>query len=210
MMRRLSSLALATAFIVSAGPAAAATWVLDTEHSTVGFAVKHMMVTDQKGGFDTFTGTIELDDKDITKSSVKVEIDTASVSTRNKKRDDHLRSPEFFDAAKFPKMTFESTKIEKSKDGGLTVTGNLKIRDISKPVTLTVAPLSAEFKDPWGGTHRGTTATATINREDFGLTWNKALEKGGVVVGKDVKIELQIELLPKPAPAPAAAAAPKK
>ena len=83
-------------------------------------------------------------------------------------------------------------------DGSFLVTGNLTIRDVAKPVTLTVAPLSDEFKDPWGGSHRGTTATATINREDFGLTWNKTLEKGGIVVGKDVKIELQVELLPKP------------
>jgi polyisoprenoid-binding protein YceI len=198
MLRRLSSLALVAAF-AAAGPASAATWVLDTEHSTVGFAVKHMMVTDQKGAFDTFSGTIELDDKDITKSTVNVTIDPASVNTKNKKRDDHLRSPDFFDAAKFPKVTFVSTKVEKAKDGGLLVTGNLTIRDVTKPVTLTVAPLSDEFKDPWGGSHRGTTATATINREEFGLTWNKALEKGGFVVGKDVKIELQIELLPKKA-----------
>lgn len=197
MLRRLSSLALVAAFAV-AGPAAASTWVLDAEHSTVGFAVKHMMVTDQKGAFDTFSGTIELDDKDITKSTVNVTIEPASVNTKNKKRDDHLRSPDFFDATKFPKMTFVSTKVEKAKDGGLLVTGNLTIRDITKPVTLTVAPLSDEFKDPWGGSHRGTTATATINREEFGLTWNKALEKGGFVVGKDVKIELQVELLPKP------------
>ncbi len=197
MLRRLSSLALAAAFAV-AGPAAASTWVLDAEHSTVGFAVKHMMVTDQKGAFDTFSGTIELDDKDITKSTVNVTIDPASVNTKNKKRDDHLRSPDFFDATKFPKMTFVSTKVEKAKDGGLLVTGNLTIRDVTKPVTLTVAPLSDEFKDPWGGSHRGTTATATVNREEFGLTWNKALEKGGFVVGKDVKIELQVELLPKP------------
>ncbi len=197
MLRRLSSLAVVAAFAV-AGPAAASTWVLDTEHSTVGFAVKHMMVTDQKGAFDAFSGTIELDDKDITKSTVNVTIEPASVNTKNKKRDDHLRSPDFFDATKFPKMTFVSTKVEKAKDGGLLVTGNLTIRNVTKPVTLTVAPLSDEFKDPWGGSHRGTTATATINREEFGLTWNKTLEKGGFVVGKDVKVELQIELLPKP------------
>ena len=198
MLRRLSSLAVVAAFAV-AGPAVASSWVLDTEHSTVGFAVKHMMVTDQKGAFDTFSGTIELDDKDVTKSTVNVTIEPASVNTKNKKRDDHLRSPDFFDAAKFPKMTFVSTKVEKAKDGGLLVTGNLTIKGVTKPVTLTVAPLSDEFKDPWGGSHRGTTATATINREEFGLTWNKAIEKGGFVVGKDVKIELQIELLPKKA-----------
>ena len=191
------SLVLATAFALS-GSAHASTWVLDADHTTVGFAVKHMMVTEQKGAFDTFTGTIELDDKDLTKSTVNVTIEPASINTKNKKRDDHLRSPEFFDAAKFPKMTFASTKVEKAKDGSFLVTGNLTIRDVTKPVTLTVAPLSDEFKDPWGGSHRGTTATATINREDFGLTWNKTLEKGGIVVGKDVKIELQVELFPKP------------
>jgi polyisoprenoid-binding protein YceI len=191
------SFALAAALALS-GSAQASTWVLDTEHTTVGFSVKHMMVTEQKGAFDTFSGTIELDDKDLTKSTVNVTIEPASVNTKNKKRDDHLRSPDFFDTAKFPKMTFTSTKVEKAKDGSFLVTGNLTIRDVTKPVTLTVAPLSDEFKDPWGGTHRGTTATATINREEFGLVWNKALEKGGFVVGKDVKIELQVELLPKP------------
>jgi polyisoprenoid-binding protein YceI len=194
---QIRSLSLAAALALS-GSAQASTWVLDADHTTVGFAVKHMMVTEQKGAFDTFTGTIELDDKDLTKSTVNVTIEPASINTKNKKRDDHLRSPEFFDAAKFPKMTFASTKVEKAKDGSFLVTGNLTIRDVTKPVTLTVAPLSDEFKDPWGGSHRGTTATATINREDFGLTWNKTLEKGGIVVGKDVKIELQVELLPKP------------
>ena len=167
-----------------------------------------MMVTEQKGAFDTFTGTIELDDKDLTKSTVNVTIDAASINTKSKKRDDHLRSPDFFDVAQFPKLTFTSTKVEKAKDGGYTVTGNLALHGVTKPVTLTVAPLSDGLKDPWGNIHRGTTAVAKINREDFGLKWNAAIEKGGVVVGKDVTIELQIELLPAPAAAPAAPAAP--
>ncbi len=194
----LSGLGLAVAAAL-ATPAAASSWTLDSEHSTVGFAVRHMMVTDQKGAFDTFKGEIEIDDKDITKSKVKVEIDASSINTKSKKRDDHLKSPDFFDTAKFPTITFTSTKVEAVKGGGLKVTGDLSMHGVTKSVTLDVAPLSAELKDPWGGLHRGTTATATLNREDFGLAWNKAIESGGVVVGKDVKIELQLELTPKKA-----------
>jgi polyisoprenoid-binding protein YceI len=208
MLKRLSSLALPLALALAAGPAAASSWVLDADHTTVGFSVRHMMVTEQKGAFDTFTGAIELDDKDLTKSTVNVTIDAASINTKSKKRDDHLRSPDFFDVAQFPKLTFTSTKVEKAKDGGYTVTGNLSLHGVTKPVTLTMAPLSDGLKDPWGNIHRGTTAVAKINREDFGLKWNAAIEKGGVVVGKDVTIELQIELLPAPAAAPAAPAAP--
>ena len=209
MLKRLAVLALPAA-IALAVPAKASTWTVDPDHTTVGFSVRHMMVTDQKGAFDTFTGTINLDDKDITKSTVTVDIDAASINTKSKKRDDHLRSPEFFDVAKFPKVTFASTKVEKAKDGGLLVSGNLTIHGVTKPVTLTVAPLGAELKDPWGNIHSGTTATAKINREDFGLAWNAAIEKGGVVVGKEVTIELQIELIKKvDAPAAAAPAAKK-
>jgi len=209
MMKRIALFALPLAIALSAAPAQATTWTLDADHSTVGFSVKHMMVSDTKGAFDTYTGTIEVDDKDVTKSTVNVEIDAASINTKNKKRDDHLRSPEFFDTAKFPKVTFKSTKVEKAKDGGLTVTGNLTMHGVTKPVTLAVAPISAELKDPWGNIHAGTTATAKINREDFGLKWNAAIENGGVVVGKEVTIELQVELLKKvPAAAAPAAAAP--
>ncbi len=195
-MIRSSALALALSTFVG-GAAHAAPWVLDGDHTTVGFAVKHMMVTDVKGTFDKVTGTVEIDDKDPSKSRVDVEIDVASVNTRNAKRDEHLRSADFFDTAKFAKMTFKSTKVEVAKDGSLKITGDLSLHGVTKPVTLSASPLSAEFKDPWGGTHRGTTATAKINRKDFGLTWNAALEKGGVVVGEDVLIELQVELLPK-------------
>ncbi len=193
MLARSSALALA----LLAGGAHASSWSLDADHTTIGFSVKHMMVTDVKGAFDKFTGTVELDDKDPTKSKVDVEIELASVNTRNAKRDEHLRSPDFFDVAKTPKMTFKSTKVEVAKDGALTITGDLSLHGVTKPVTLKAAPLSAELKDPWGGTHRGTTATGKINRKDFKLEWNKTLEKGGVLVGEDVLIELQIELLPK-------------
>ena len=205
MLKSLVRFALPAAIAFAALPAQATTWTLDPDHSTVGFSVSHMTVTNQKGAFDTFSGTVEVDDKDVTKSKVNVDIDAASINTKNKKRDDHLRSPEFFDTAKFPKLTFKSTKVEKAKDGGLLVTGDLTIHGVTKPTVLTVAPISAELKDPWGNIHAGTTATAKINREDFGLKWNAALESGGVVVGKEVTIELQVELLKK-VDAPAAPA----
>ena len=197
MLKSLVRAALPAAIVFAALPAQASSWTLDADHTTVGFSVKHMMVSNQKGAFDSFTGTVEVDDKDVTKSTVNVEIDAASINTKSKKRDDHLRSPEFFDVATFPKLTFKSTKVEKAKDGGLRVTGNLTIHGVTKSTVLTVAPISAELKDPWGNIHAGTTATAVINREEFGLKWNAALESGGVVVGKDVTIELQIELIKK-------------
>ncbi len=208
MMKRIATFALPLALALGALPATATSWTLDADHSTVGFGVEHMMVSTTKGWFDTYTGAIEVDDKDVTKSTVNVEIDTASINTKSKKRDEHLRSPDFFDAAKFPKITFKSTKVEKAKDGGLNVTGNLTMHGVTKAVTLAVAPISAELKDPWGNIHAGTTATAKINREDFGLKWNAALESGGVIVGKEVTIELQIELLKKVPAAPTAV--PKK
>ncbi len=201
MLTRLVPLAFA--FSLALPAAAHTSWTLDEGHSTIGFSVKHMMVTEQKGAFDKFTGTIELDEKDVTKSKVNVEIDVASINTKNLKRDEHLRSPEFFDAAKFPKITFTSTSIKKAGKA-YKVTGDLTMHGVTKSVVLDVAPLSDEFKDPWGGMHRGTTATTTVPRKDFGLSWNKVLEKGGVVVGEDVKIELNVELVP----AAAAAAAP--
>jgi polyisoprenoid-binding protein YceI len=195
-MFRSSALVFALSSLVS-GAAHASAWVLDGDHTTVGFAVKHMMVTDVKGTFDKVSGTVEIDEKDPSKSKVEVEIDAASVNTRNAKRDEHLRSPDFFDTAKHAKLTFKSTKVEIAKDGSMKITGDLTLHGVTKSVTLAAAPLSAEVKDPWGGTHRGTTATTKINRKDFGLAWNKALETGGVVVGEDVLIELQVELLPK-------------
>jgi polyisoprenoid-binding protein YceI len=196
-MFRSSALALALSMFTG-GIAHASTWALDPDHTTIGFAVKHMMVTDVKGTFDKFTGTVEIDEKDPTKSKVDVEIEISSVNTRNAKRDEHLRAGDFFEAAKHPKMTFKSTKVELAKDGSMKITGDLTLRGVTKPVTLAAAALSPEIKDPWGGMHRGTTATAKINRNDFGVTWQKPLEKGvGVVVGDEVTIELQVELAPK-------------
>lgn len=170
---------------------------LDTAHTRVGFSVRHMMVSNTRGDFKKLAGTVFIDEKDLSKSVLDVAIDTESLDTGDKKRDDHLRSADFFDAKKFPKMTFKSTKIERKPTGGYAATGDLTIRDKTKAVVLDVEPLSPETKDPWGSTRRGTRATAKINRTDFDLKWNKALESGGVVVGEEVTIELEVELVKK-------------
>jgi polyisoprenoid-binding protein YceI len=179
------------------GAALAATWTIDPEHSSFGFKVRHLMVSNVRGNFDKFTGTIEADDKDITKSRVQVSIDTASINTNVKKRDDHLRSADFFDVAKYPVMTFVSRKVAKAGDDRLKVTGDLTLHGVTKEVVLDVDGPSMETRDPWGNIRRGATATATINRKDFGLVWNKALETGGVVVGEEVTITLEVELIRK-------------
>jgi polyisoprenoid-binding protein YceI len=198
MMRRsFLATTFAAALALGATTALASDWDVDASHSRVGFGVRHMMVSTVHGAFKTFTGAVAFDDKDVTKSKVHIEIDAASVDTGNGKRDEHLKSPDFFDTAKFPKITFDSTKVEKKSADALDVTGNLTIKNVTKPVVLSVTGLTGEVNDPWGGTRRGATATTKINRKDFGLGWNKALETGGVVVGDDVTIELEVELAKK-------------
>lgn len=186
---------------LSLAPAARATeWALDAEHTEIGFSVRHMMVSDVRGAFDKFTGQINLDDKDLTKSTVNVEIETASINTKVAKRDGHLKSPDFFDAAKFPKVTFKSTKIEKgAKANTFKVTGDLTMRGVTKPVVLDVE-LSDEWQDPkeWGGrTHRGIKASGKLVRQDFGLAWQTKLDKGGVVLGDEVNLLISAEVIKK-------------
>jgi polyisoprenoid-binding protein YceI len=175
--------------------AAAATWTIDPEHSSVGFKIRHLMVSNVKGSFDKYVGTVDLDEKDITKSKVAVSIETASINTNVQKRDEHLRSADFFDVAKYPAMTFTSKKVVKAGEDKLRLTGDLTLHGITREVVLNVQELSLESKDPWGNLRRGASATATINRKDFGLTWNKALETGGVVVGDEVTILIEIEMI---------------
>ena len=177
--------------------ASASTWTIDPDHSNVGFKVKHLMVSNVKGNFDKHSGTVDLNDKDITRSKVEVSIDTASINTNAAKRDEHLRSADFFDVAKYPTMTFVSKKVAKAGKGKLKVTGDLTLHGVTRQVVLDVEPLSKESKDPWGNIRRGTTATTKIDRKDFGLTWNKGLETGGVLVGEEVLITLEIEMIRK-------------
>jgi polyisoprenoid-binding protein YceI len=187
----VSALVVATMALLS--PAAtAASWDIDSAHSTVGFVVKHLVIAKVRGQFKAFSGTLVLDDKDITKSTVTVSIDPASIDTDNETRDNHLKSADFFDVATFKDMKFVSTKVEKA-DGGLKVSGTLTLHGVTRPVVLMVEGPSAEVKDPGGNPHVAFSASTTIKRADFGLTWNKAIE-GGSVVGDDVKIELELEL----------------
>ncbi len=181
---------------VAAAPAAstAATWDLDTTHAELGFKVRHMMVSWTRGKFDRFEGALQLDEEEVSKSKLTVSIDVASVNTNVKDRDDHLRSADFFEVEKFPKMTFTSTKVE-PKNGRLLVTGDLSIRGVTKSVTLDADPLPPAVKDPWGKWRTGTRATTTLKRKDFGLTWNKALEAGGIAVGEDVELSLEVEFI---------------
>ncbi|NVN89290.1 MAG: polyisoprenoid-binding protein [Desulfuromonadales bacterium] len=177
--------------------ALASTWTLDPDHSAAQFKVRHLMISNVKGSFEKLNGQLVLDDKDITKSKVDVIIDVASVNTNIKKRDDHLRSPDFFDTAKFPAMTFVSTKVEKDGPDKLKVTGNLTIKGITKPVVLHVDGLTPEIKDPWGNIRRGASATTSINRKDFGVSWSKKLDTGVVVVADEVAIQLEVEFIKK-------------
>ncbi len=175
----------------------ATTWTIDPDHSNVGFKVRHLMVSNVKGSFEKHTGTVEIDDKDITKSKVEVSIDTNSINTNVKKRDEHLRSADFFDVAKFPTMTFVSKKVVKDGKDNLKVTGDLTLHGVTKQVVLDVEGPTKESKDPWGNIRRGATATTKINRKDFGLVWNAALETGGVAVGEEITITLEIEMIKK-------------
>lgn len=175
--------------------ALASNWSIDPDHSNVAFKVKHLMVSNVTGNFEKHTGIVEIDDKDITKSRVSVTIDINSINTHQQKRDEHLRSADFFNAAQYPTMTFVSKKVTKAANGALKITGFLTIHGITKEVVLNADPLSPEMKDPWGNVRCGTTATTRINRNDFGLTWNKALETGGLLIGDEVVINLEIEMI---------------
>lgn len=194
-MRKLVTIVSAIIALSLPLTALASTWTIDQDHTNIGFKVKHLMVSNVKGHFEKFNGTLDLNDKDITKSKVDVTIDTNSINTSVQKRDEHLRSADFFDVAKYPAMTFVSKRVAKAAKGKLKVTGDLTIHGVTKEVVLNVEPLSRESKDPWGNIRRGTSASAKVNRKDFGLTWNKALETGGVVVGDEIDITLEIEMI---------------
>jgi polyisoprenoid-binding protein YceI len=179
----------------------ASTWELDPSHTSVEFSVRHMMATTVKGQFEKVQGTVELDDKDVTKSKVSVTIDLASVNTHEPKRDGHLKSPDFFDVAKFPIATFKSTKVQKVGKNKLKVTGDLSLHGITKPVVLDVEGPSAAYQTPFGTTVRGIHATGKLNRKDFEIVWNKALDNGGLLVGNEVNLDLNTEVTEKKAPA---------
>lgn len=166
-------------------------WQIDPKHSTAEFAVRHMMVATVKGHISGIEGVITLDEADLKRSAVDVSLDTATIETREPQRDGHLRSPDFFDVERFPKITFRSTRIEPAGDRSRVV-GDLTIRDITREVVLDAA-LEGRQRDPWGSERAGFSAQTVIDRRDFGLTWNQALEAGAVLVGNDTRISIELE-----------------
>lgn len=169
-----------------------AKWVIDPDHSVAAFVIKHMMVANVRGQFNKISGTIYFDPADLSKSSVEVSIDASGIYTGIQKRDDHLRSPDFFDTATYPHIIFKSTAVKADGVNNLKVNGDLTIHGITRQVTFDVE-YSGPEKSPYGETSMGFTATAMVNREDYGLLWNVALESGGVMIGKDVRILIDIE-----------------
>jgi polyisoprenoid-binding protein YceI len=174
---------------------ATTTWKIDPAHSSADFKVKHMMISHVKGSFAGVTGTLTEHATDSSLSSVDASIDLTTINTGDAQRDGHLKSPDFFDAEKFPAMTFKSTTVKKKGEAEYAVTGDLTIHGVTKPVTFAVEGPSAPGKDPWGNLRIGLSATTKINRKDFGLGWNAALETGGVLVGEDVAITLDVEFI---------------
>jgi polyisoprenoid-binding protein YceI len=176
----------------------ATNWDFDKSHSGIHFTVRHLMVSKVRGAFHDWSGTLALDDEDITRSKVAVTIQAASVDTKEAKRDEHLRSADFFEAEKYPTLEFRSTAVKQAGTDELEVTGDLTIHGITKSVVLHVE-VGGQVKDPWGGTRAGFSAKTSISRKDYGLTWNGVLEAGGVVVGDKIEISLEIEAIKKAA-----------
>lgn len=174
---------------------AATTWNIDPAHSAAEFKVRHMMISNVKGQFAKISGFLTLDESDLSKSHAEASIEAASIETRDAQRDAHLKSADFFDAEKFPTLSFKSTRISLVGDGELTAEGDLTIHGVTRKVVFKVDGPTPPTKDPWGKTRVGLSATTKINRKDFGLTWNAALETGGILVGDEVTITLDVEFV---------------
>jgi polyisoprenoid-binding protein YceI len=181
-------------------------WAIDSAHSEIGFSVRHMMISTVRGRFEKFSGTINFDEAAPANTTVDVQIEAASVNTKEAQRDGHLKSPDFFDAEKYPYMTFKSKQVKVVDRQHAKLTGDLTIRDVTKEAVLDVE-YAGQAKSPWGTTSAGFSAQTKINREDWGLTYNQALETGGVLVGKDINISIEVEIVRQPEAAKAEAAA---
>lgn len=197
-MRCLTIFAAALVLGISS-VAGAATFEIDSAHTSAEFAVRHLMVSKVRGNLGKVTGVVSLDETDPTKSSVEATIDVTGIDTREPKRDEHLKSPDFFDVAKYPTITFKSKKITKVGDGKFQMAGDLTIHGVTKEVVLDLEGSPTPFKDPMGHVKLGGAATTRLNRKDFGILWNKSLDGGGVVVGEDVDVTIDIELVKKSA-----------
>ena len=196
-MRLTKRLIVGAAMLMTPGAVRASTWQIDPAHSAAQFAVRHMMVSTVRGEMGKVTGTVNIDEGDLTKSSVEATIDATGINTREQKRDDHLRSPDFLDTAKYPTITFKSTKVTKISDDHYQVTGDLTLHGVTKPIMLDVAGSPKAMKDPMGNTKLGGSATTQINRQDFGVAWSKSLDGGGLLVGDQVDITIDVELVQK-------------
>ena len=194
---QMKTIAMFGAVLALPFSAAGSTWIIDPAHSSAQFSVRHMMVSTVRGEFSKVSGTIQMDESDLTRSSVEATIETASINTREAARDKHLKSPDFFDVEKYPAISFKSKGITKGADGRYKMTGDLTIHGTIREVTLDVDPLSPAVKGPGGSLRSGTSAVTKVNRKDFGLNWNRALETGGVVVGEEVTITIDVELIQK-------------
>jgi polyisoprenoid-binding protein YceI len=171
------------------------TWNLDPAHSHAEFKVKHMMISNVKGSFSGITGTLKLNDPDPAGSSVNASIPVSTLTTGDAQRDGHLKSPDFLDAEKFPALTFKSLTVDRLEKGAYTVSGELTIHGVTKTVSFNVEGPTPPGKDPWGNTRIGASATTKVNRKDFGLTWNSPLETGGVLVGEEVTLTLEVQFI---------------
>ena len=189
---------LAAGFTLPAS-AGTTTYQIDPRHSSADFGVTHLMISTVRGEFHGVTGTVVVDNDNLANSSVNVTIDATTLDTREPDRDKHLKSDAFFDVAKYPTMTFKSTKVERKADGSLRVTGDLTIRGVTRTAVLTASAPKPAIKDPWGLQRTGASASVKINRQDFGVSWNQKLDGGGVVVGDDVNITLDVEMIVPPA-----------
>jgi polyisoprenoid-binding protein YceI len=196
-MKIISAIILNAFLFLLPSMAAASTWRIDPEHTSIQFTVRHMMVSNVKGVFHKFNGQFEIDDKEITNARASAVINVASIDTGIEKRDEDLRSPNFFDVAKYPSMTFVSKKIVRTGANSFKMTGDLTMHGVTREVVLDMEGLDTVVKDPWGNVRRGATLSGMINRKDFGLTYNKLLETGGMVVGDEVKINIEVELIRK-------------
>jgi polyisoprenoid-binding protein YceI len=171
------------------------TWNLDPVHSVAEFKVKHMMISNVKGQFTNISGVLTLDESDTANSHVEASIDASSINTRDAQRDAHLKSADFFDVEKFPTLNFRSTSVKRTGKNELAVTGDLTIHGVSREVVFEVEGPTTPGKDPWGNTRVGLSAVTRINRKDFGLTWNSALETGGILVGDEITITLDVQFV---------------
>jgi polyisoprenoid-binding protein YceI len=167
-------------------------WKIDTTHSNIGFKIKHMMFTNVKGNFNSYSASVEMPESNFEKAKLTFEADASSINTNNADRDNHLKSADFFDAEQFPTVKFESTNISKKSDNGYAVTGNLTMHGVTQPVTLN-AEYSGLMKDPWGNTKLALSLEGKVNRKDWGLNWNSALESGGVLVSENVNFDIETQ-----------------